>query len=347
MRAAWTKKTPTETMQALDILLSSVAAQRFQSDIARALGTSPYRLLTPDDAACQDAQIAFVSRDVTGRSTKHELTDDTRRFYDTMLAAPHLRWVHAHSAGIDRPVYLELLRRGVRVTTSSGANARTVAHAALAGLLALARRLPRMYDAQREHAWRPLLAESAPRDLGGQTAVIVGYGAIGQRIAKLLEALEMNVIVVRRNAEANDAGPSPRTVAFDALDSVLPQADWLVLACPLTPQTTRLVDASRLSLLPAGANLVNVARGEVVVETDLIAALRDKVLAGAYLDVFAHEPLDPASPLWDLPNVIVTPHTAGQSDSHYEAVGRIWLDNLARWARGDRLVNEVHPHEGR
>jgi len=285
-------------MQPLDILVSRVAAQRFDREIAHALGAQPFRLLTPDDAACGDARIAFVSRDVTGRSTKYELTPDTRRFYDAMLAAPGLRWVHAHSAGIDRPVYLDLLQRGVRVTTSSGANARTVAHAALAGLLALARRLPLMYEAQREHAWRPLLAEAAPRDLAGQTAVVVGYGAIGQRLAKLLDALEMNVIVVRRTAAGADFNATPlRTVSFDALDSVLPQADWLILACPLTPQTTGLLDARRLSLLPVGAQLVNVARGEVVVEADLIAALRDKLLAGAYLDVFAHEPLDPASPL--------------------------------------------------
>ncbi|HEY1609957.1 MAG TPA: D-2-hydroxyacid dehydrogenase [Paraburkholderia sp.] len=339
-------------MQSLDILLSSVAARHFRDEIARTLDASPdrlpHRLLTPDDGACGDAQIAFVSRDVTGRSTKHELTDETRRFYDAMLEAPRLRWVHAHSAGVDRPVYLELLRRGVRVTTSSGANARTVAHAALAGLLALARRLPLLYDAQRDHAWRPLLAQAAPRDLGGQTAVIVGYGAIGQKIAKLLDALEMNVVVVRRTAHVDgDANTSSRMVAFDALDSVLRQADWLVLACPLTAETTRLIDAKRLSRLPPGAQLVNIARGEIVVEPDLIAALRDNTLAGAYLDVFAHEPLNPTSALWDLPNVIVTPHTAGQSDSHFEAVGRIWLDNLARWSRGESLVNEVDARPGR
>lgn len=334
-----------ETMQTLDILLSGVAARHFHSEIANTLGTQPYRLLTPDDAGCGEAQIAFVSRDVTGRSTKHELTVETHRFYDTMLVAPHLRWVHAHSAGVDRPVYLELLQRGVRVTTSSGANARTVAHTALAGLLALARRLPLMHEAQREHAWRPPIAQTAPRDLAGQTAVVVGYGAIGQRIVKLLDALEMNVIVVRRDAGTDRT--VPRTLAFDALDSVLPQTDWLILACPLTPQTTRFIDTKRLSLLPAGSHLVNVARGEIVVEDDLIAALRDNVLAGAYLDVFAHEPLNSASPLWDLPNVIVTPHMAGQSDSHYEAVGRIWLDNLARWTRGESLVNEVDVPGGR
>jgi phosphoglycerate dehydrogenase-like enzyme len=324
-------------MQALNILLSDVAAQHFDGQIARALGSTPFRIVSPEDAASAAAHIAFVSRDVTGRSTKHDLTPATRRFYDAMRAAPELRWVHAHSAGVDRPIFLELLQRGVHVTTSSGANARTVAHAALAGMLALARRLPLLREAQREHAWRPLLLDAAPRDLAGQTAVIVGYGAIGQRLAKLLDALEMNVIVVRR--EARNDNIVPRTIDFAGLDAVLPGADWLILACPLTPQTTRLIDARRLALLPQQAHFVNVARGEVVVEADLIAALRNGALAGAYLDVFEHEPLSAASPLWDLPNVIVTPHMAGQADSQYEAVGRIWLDNLARWQRGEPLLN--------
>lgn len=328
-------------MQPLNILISDVAAERFHPDIARTLDGAPFRLLTADHAAHAEAHVAFVSRDVTGHSTKHDLTPETRRFYDAMLGAPQLRWVHAHSAGADRPVFRELLQRSVRVTTSSGANARTVAHSALAGLLALSRRLPLMHEAQREHAWRPLLLDASPRDLAGQTAVLVGYGAIGRKLAMLLEALEMHVIVVRRETPANDAG-LPRSIAYADFDRVLPQADWLVLACPLTPQTQRLVDAKRLALMPRGAHLVNVARGEVIVETDLIAALRDGALAGAYLDVFEHEPLTAESPLWDLPNAMLTPHMAGQSDSYYEAVGRLWLDNLARWRRGEPLANEAH-----
>lgn len=322
-----------ETMQAVNILLSDVAARHFHGAIARTLGATPFRLLSPDDASCADAHIAFVSRDVTGRSTKHDLTPETRHFYDTLRAAPNLRWIHAHSAGVDRPIFVEMRQRGVQVTSSSGANARTVAHAALAGLLALARRLPLLHEAQREHAWRPLLLDAAPRDLAGQTAVIVGYGAIGQRLACLLEALEMSVIVVRREARGEGF------IDYSMLDDVLPRADWLILACPLTPQTTKLIDASRLARLPKQAHLLNVARGEVVVEADLIAALHNGALAGAYLDVFQHEPLSAASPLWDLPNVILTPHMAGQSDSQYAAVGRVWLDNLARWQRGEPLLN--------
>ncbi|MFT9639848.1 NAD(P)-dependent oxidoreductase, partial [Alcaligenes phenolicus] len=190
-----------ETMQALNILFSDVAARHFDGEIARTLGATPFRLLSPGDASSAEAHVAFVSRDVTGRSTKHDLTPETRHFYDALRAAPNLRWVHAHSAGVDRPIFIEMRQRGVQVTSSSGANARTVAHTALAGLMALARRLPLLHEAQREHAWRPLLLDAAPRDLATQTAVIVGYGAIGQRLARLLDALEMTVIVVRREAQ--------------------------------------------------------------------------------------------------------------------------------------------------
>ena len=132
-----------------------------------------------------------------------------------------------------------------------------------------------------------------------------------------------------------------QVVGFDAIDQVLPQADWLILACPLTDTTRGLIDRHALALLPPGAHLINVARGEVVNEPDLIAALQSRQLAGAFLDVFAHEPLPAASPLWDLPNVIVTPHTAGHSDGHFERVAQAFVDNLVRWVAGEALVNRV------
>jgi phosphoglycerate dehydrogenase-like enzyme len=347
----------------LDLLLSRQAAAHFSDAIAQTLRAVPHRIVTPDAvlnvgsgrAGAPVAPIAaLISRDVTGRSTKAVVTAETQHFYDALLASEPLSWVHAHSAGIDRPIFPELLRRGVRVTTSAGANARPVAHSALAGLLSLARRLPQLQAAQREHAWKPLLDDAAPRDLAGQHALIVGYGAIGQRLAKLLDALEMNVTVVRREPSASGVGGgalretshiAPRTIALAEIDTALPRTDWLILACPLSPLTTRLIDARRLRLLRPGAHLINVARGEVVIEAALIAALREGVLAGAYLDVFEHEPLDASSPLWDLPNVLVTPHTAGHADSHYAAVGRIWLDNLARFIHGEPLVNEAQSQE--
>ncbi|MDB5730368.1 MAG: putative D-2-hydroxyacid dehydrogenase, partial [Variovorax sp.] len=287
----------------------------------------------------EDADVAFVSRDVTGLSTKHQVLPDTQRFYDGLLNAPSLRWLHIHSAGADRLIYLDLRQRGVEVTTSSGANAGVVVQTALAAMLALARRFPQLMTAQRDRRWAPLMGSGLPRDLAGQTAVIVGWGPIGQGLGALLRMLGLRVRVVRGSSAPVDRGTE--TVTFEDIGRVLPQADWLVLACPLTSRTRHLIDAAALALLPPDAQLVNVARGEVVHEAALIDALRAGSLAGAYLDVFEQEPLSAASPLWSLDNVIVTPHSAGHSDGNEKRVAALFLDNLGRWHRGESLLHRV------
>jgi phosphoglycerate dehydrogenase-like enzyme len=169
--------------------------------------------------------------------------------------------------------------------------------------------------------------------------VIVGLGAIGSNIARLAKALDMRVIGIRRSGGTADhvdvmAHPSE-------LDKYLPSADWLALACPLTEETRGLIDARRLSLLPPRAHIVNVSRGAVIDEEAMIAELRSGRLGGAYLDVFTTEPLPPESPLWDMANVIVTPHNSSTSASNYERQAEIFLDNLERWARNEPLRNVV------
>ena len=320
----------------LRILLSRASCEALAPAIRGVLGERPH-VLVPPDAAQPAPDVAFVSRDVTGLSTKHELQPATQAFYDALEAAPALQWVHVHSAGADRPVFVRLRARGVQVTTSSGANAMVVAHSALAGLLALARRLPQLVEAQRERRWAPLIATGLPRDLEGQHVVLVGWGPIGQHLGRMLQAVGLRVTVVRQ--QDRPAGPGYATVPASRLHEVLPQADWLVLACPLTAHTRGLVDARALALLPPGAQLVNVSRGEVVDEAALVEALRTGRLAGAFLDVFAHEPLPADSPLWTLPDVLATPHSAGFSDGNAARVERMFLDNLARWARGEALHN--------
>jgi phosphoglycerate dehydrogenase-like enzyme len=149
----------------------------------------------------------------------------------------------------------------------------------------------------------------------------------------------LRVTVVRQ--QDTPAGPGFTTLPAARLHEVLPTADWLLLACPLTPQTRGSIDAAALARLPARAHLVNVARGEVVDEAALIDALRTGRLAGAFLDVFAHEPLPAASPLWDMPNVLVTPHSAGLSSGNPARQARMFLDNLRRWCEGAPLHNLV------
>ncbi len=326
----------------LRILISDQWAEALRSDIDEALQGRPCTLLSPSAPESASAEIAFVSRDVTGLSTKHELQPATRAFYDAMSAATGLQWVHTHSAGADRAIFQELLQRGVRVTTSSGANAEIVAHTALAGLLALARHLPELMAAQRERRWASLMASGLPRDLRGQTAVLVGWGPIGQHIGRLLQALGMTLVVVRQSGQP--AGAGIKTVAYEKLHDVLPTADWVVLACPLSTHTERLINAAAFAKMPEGARLVNVSRGEVVDEPALVDALKSRRLAGAFLDVFAHEPLPADSPLWSMDHVIATPHSAGFADSNEARVASMFLANLKRWVSGEALINPARRH---
>jgi phosphoglycerate dehydrogenase-like enzyme len=325
---------------ALRILLSQPALARWRPGIEEVLGDRPHEFVTIEQAVAagrSDLDLAFITREVTGLSTKHELAPALRACHDVLRRAARLRWVHIHSAGADRDIYVELRARGVTVTTSSGANAEVVAQTALAGLLALARRLPQLMAAQRAHHWAPLLGAGLPRDLAGQTAVLVGWGPIGQRIGAFLRMLGLKLIVVRTQAALAPDGIE--MVSYADFRAVLPRADWLLLACPLTERTHQLVDAQALAALPAGAGLINVARGEVVAEAALIAALQSGRLGGAFLDVFEHEPLATDSPLWDLPNVIATPHSAGHSDGNEARVAALFLDNLRRYLAGEALAN--------
>ena len=320
------------TPQPLRILMSASTRERIGDAISQALDGRPFEAVIAAQAHGNepaDVDVAFISRDVTGLSTKHRVLEPLEAFYVTLRRSPKLAWVHVHSAGADRPIFGELKARGVRVTTSSGANAQVVAQTALAAILSLAREFPRLFDAQRARTWTPLIGGLLPRDLAGQTAVIVGWGPIGRALGGYLRMLGLNVIAVR--SAATPPAEGVETYAFEDLARIAGRADWLVLACPLSDRTRGLVDARVLAAMAPHARLVNVARGEIVAEADLIDALRAKTLAGAYLDVFEHEPLDAESPLWTLPNAFVTPHSAGHSDDNEARVDRIFLDYLRQW----------------
>lgn len=284
------------------------------------------------EADCARLDIAFFSGDV--------FPDYSRQFFSAVRKAPGLNWLHVFNAGVDHPIYAEMLARGVRLTTSSGSTAEPIAQTAIAGLLALARNFPRWLDNQRRHVWNPMQGPDVPRDLRGQTALVLGLGSIGGEIARLARALGLHVIGVRRGArkpgDAVDELHPPQR-----LSELLPRADWLVIACPLTAETRGMIDSERLALLPHGARVINIARGELVDEGALIAGLRTGHLGGAYLDVFKQEPLPADSPLWDMPNVFVTPHNSAAASGNEARVRAIFLDNLERWARGAPLVNEV------
>jgi D-2-hydroxyacid dehydrogenase (NADP+) len=327
--------------QPLTLLLSAFALRTWGPRIEASAPALSF--VTAEDALAADGptavDIAFMTREVTGRSSKDNMSPELKGFEAVMRKSPGLRWLQIHPAGAERPIYRELRGRGVKVTTASGATAVTVSHSVLGALIAINRRFPLLADAQRRHAWEPRLGERSPRDLKGQTAVIVGMGPIGRNIATLLKTLGMATVGVRRTNEP--VAPCDRTIAYDQLHDVLPRADVLVLCCPASPVTRGIANARTFAAMPMGSLFINVSRGEIAVEKDVIEALQSGRLAGAYLDVFEREPLDAVSPLWDMPNVLISPHTASHSLGQNEAIFEIFLDNLARFREGRKLRNDV------
>ena len=324
------------------ILLSELTARELTAQFEEIFGHDGYTVVTAQEihAGTADADLCFVSREITGNSTKQNILPDTQYFYGALKASKDLAWIQIHSAGADRQVYLDLIARGVILTTSSGASASLVAQTALTGLLSLARRFPQLAAAQRAHIWAPFFKTGLPPDLEGQTVMIVGWGPIGQKLGAWLGALGLNIVVVRQSAEARIEGA--RVIGFADFNATLPQTDWLVLACPLTAQTTNLVSAQALASMKPSAHIINISRGAVIDEPAMIDALKNDRLAGAYLDVFAQEPLIPDSPIWDLPNVIATPHTAGFSDGILKRMSQMFIQNLKNWHNNTPLFNVVN-----
>jgi len=326
----------------LSILLSTRVSERFGESLRAAARAGDLELAPvslPDDPdgrvapeACARLEAAFFSGDV--------FPDRARAFFAATLGAPALRWLQVLNAGVDHPVFQRFVERGVRLTTASGSAAEPIAQTALAGMLLLARGFPRWLDAQRRGAWEPHPPAAIPRDLRGQTLLVFGLGAIGTELARLARALGLRVIGVRRGPAKGDE-PVDELHPPARLRELLPRADWLAIACPLSDETRGAIDAAGLALLPRGAHVLNVARGGIVDEPALVAALRDGRLAGAYLDVFATEPLPADSPLWSLPNVVATPHNSAASRGNEDRQLEIFLDNLARYGRGEPLRNEV------
>ena len=256
---------------------------------------------------------------------------------DQLIAnAPALRWVQATSAGIGGFVQrYGLTDSDLLMTTAAGTHAAPLAEFALAGALHFVKDVPGLQRHQAEHHWQ----RHVSGQLAGRTATVVGLGSIGRRVAEVFDLLGMRVTGVGRPGRTYDVPAGVAVTTTEKLDDVLPRTEVLVLACPLTPETANLIDADRVNLLPAGAIVVNVARGQVIDETALTSALVSGQLRGAALDVFATEPLPSDSPLWDLPNVLVSPHSASTAAEENEVLTDLFLDNLHRYRAGQPLRN--------
>jgi phosphoglycerate dehydrogenase-like enzyme len=257
--------------------------------------------------------------------------------------ARRLRFIQAIGAGTDQFPRQELAKRGIRLASARGVNARAVAEHAMSLILALSRRLPEARDNQTNRVWRGMIGDLSRREdeIGGKTLLIVGLGDIGGRLAQLAKAFEMRVVGLRRDPVAG-RGAADAVHPIGELKSLLPKADFVALACPLTKETENLIDAAALGRMKPSAYLVNVARGRVVDEVALVEALAGRRIAGAGIDVTTEEPLGPSSPLWGMEHVLLTPHTAGETRRYEDNVIDILRDNLARLWRGEEeLRNQV------
>lgn len=310
-------------------LIDTRAGERIDA-LARQAGVS-LRRYTPSrlPSSLNDVHAAFFSRELYEGSSLRQPGPLSNAFFSLVDAAPNLQWLHVCSSGTDLPQYQPSLQRGVRVTSSRGSTAVPIAQTVLAAVLAHSRGFGHWLAAQQQRRWAPLRGQDMPDDVSTQRVVVIGAGAIGSEIGRLLKAVGFHTTAVRRQAVASDH--FDETVAMSALDTVLPSCHWLVLALPLTSDTHGLIDARRLALLPAHAGIVNVARGELLDETALVHALSQGKLRAAYLDTFLEEPLPPASPLWSMLNVWISPHNSAASKGHYERVTTCFLDELPAW----------------
>ena len=263
---------------------------------------------------------------------------------DVFPLATRLRWVQSPAVGVGGLMFPELLASTVVVTSARGIRARAIAEHVLGVTIALARKLPVAIRAQVEHRWAQDELEGAAvdiRTLHGQRLGIVGLGAIGVELVKIAAPFGFRISAIRRRADE----PRPEGVDVvwppERLHDLLAQSDVVVLAAPHTPETKRLIGKAELDRIKRGALLVNIARGKLVDDEAMIAALRDGRLGGAALDVFTTEPLPAESPYWDLPNVIVTPHTSGAMQDYWTPLVALFSDNLRRFERGESLRNVV------
>jgi phosphoglycerate dehydrogenase-like enzyme len=337
------------------IALSPILSARYRSrDLERIRAAAPgARIVTVSVEGLADGPVDDVEVMLRGW-----LSSDA---FDRILArAPRLSWVHSATSGVERALTASSLERGLVVTNARGVFSRPIAEYVVMMILAVSRRLPQLLELQRERTWQPL--EGA--ELRDVTVGIVGLGSIGRAVGALATAFGCRVVAVRRRGGDDQTGlPSSEGGGVDSghisgevlldrvggpesLPELLAESDFIVLAAPLTPETENMINEETLRLVKPGAWLINVARGRLVDERALLRALHDGPLGGAVLDTFRDEPLPPMSSFYDLPNVIVTPHTAWSSGRVLDRSIELFCDNLGRFAKGEQLLNVVDPAAG-
>jgi phosphoglycerate dehydrogenase-like enzyme len=314
----------------LTICFAHVAYQLQERFLARQTGIASFQLRS---AAELENRIGEADVLLVSGLWRNELLDKAGR----------LAFIQSISAGTDQYPRALLRERGIRLASAQGTNERAVAEHAMALILALTRRLPEARDHQARRHWRGMISDIGGREeeLGGKTLLIIGLGRIGGRLARHAKAFDLRVLGIRRDPAAGRNG-ADEVAGLDRLPALLPQADIVALTCPLTPETEGVIGSAALKLMKRSALLINVARGRCVEERALIEALTEGRIAGAALDCVVEEPLPESSPLWGFANVLITPHTGGETRRYEDNLLDLLLENLDRlWAGDTALKNGV------
>ena len=269
-------------------------------------------------------------------------------------AAKKLRWIHSPAAAVHQLMIPEVIASDIQITNAASVHGPVVAEHAIALVLALAKRLDAAARYQQQKVWAQTKMwedRPRPREVAGATLGLIGMGAIGREVARLALALGMRVLAVREHPQKSPHDPITRSpnievLGTDQTDLVLAQSEFVVLCAPLTPRTRQFINAPRLARMKPDACLINVSRGALIDDPALLAALRERRLGAAALDVFAEEPLPPGSPYWQMENVLITPHTAAVTEKLWERHYALFSENLRRYLAGQPLLGLVDKRKG-
>lgn len=334
---------PRDGREPAAIALTPILSARYrEADLARIRAAAPgARLVNVSLEGLSDAPLDDVEVLLRGPLR-------TANFDRLLARCPRLRWVHSATAGVERVLTPEAASRGIMITNARGVFSEPIAEYTMMMILSVARRLPELFELQRERTWQPLPA----REMRQLTVGVVGLGSIGRNVARLALSFGARVIGTRKEPDLRKDFTEPmpegmdRILEHDQLPELLAASDFVVLAVPLTPETDKLMNGPRLAQMKPGSWLINVARGRLVDQRALLRALRSGPMEGAILDTIWEEPLPASSPLWDAPGLIITPHTSWSSGRVLDRSVELFCDNLVRFRDGREMLNLVDPEAG-
>src|SRR3989338_447656 len=295
--------------------------------------------------AAEDIEVVIVNND---KETAEHLpdADAIAVFPATMPAslkdAKKLRWVHSFAAGVDKILTDEVKNSDVLVSNSSGIHKYPISEHVIGFMLILSHKFDRMFESQEKHLWEK---QEDATELRDKTLLIVGLGNIGGEIARLGKAFGMKVIAVTREVR-NEDSPADEVFPPESLNEHLGEADFVIISVPLTDETHHLFNLERIKKMKPSAILMNIGRGQIIHEQELVEALKQKIIAGAALDVTEEEPLPSTSPLWDMENVIITPHNSGLSERQMDRAIDLLCENIKTFVKGEKLVTQVDKEKG-